>query len=402
MDKQVISWGHSLNRKRGKIWRDLERKALKDDPNYFPNFSFGSPAKDRGKEFFVLCINGDYVGRATATINRSLTGVQQAQDTGFIDDFVVLEEYADEADLLLERCLSSLGERGARQVVAWGGGTFPAIQTEGYEQTPPFFCPHNPPWYADIFHRNGFLNTDEWTFFNCKLPPILPSEVREFEQAYRRLGIKLRPLNIKNRREFMEFQRLFYETNPYSVRFSPITIQDISPFTAFAYSILYRLFKLRMFVGIDATGKMVLFIGYMPDLNLAIKRSHIDMSRKRLSNAYSFLRLPFVIRRTKACRELGIGWVAPTSSSPSYFSSYLKACHELGIGAGEERKGEESIKMEDILTYFGYLMRKDGYEEITAGAQTSNLSTQYLLQSLIQKYGNATPVGKYATLAYNF
>jgi hypothetical protein len=270
MDKQVISWGHSLNRKQRKVWRDIERRAFRDNPNYFPNIA--SSTGDVEREFFVLSVDGDYVGRAAATTNKSSIA-QQAQGSGFIDDFVLLEEYRDDADLLIKCCLSSLGERGARQVVARGVGTFPAIQTEGYEHYPPYGCSHNPPWYVDIFHKVGFRNIDELTFFNFKLPQIPPSGGREFEQTCSRLGIKLRPLNIKDPQESMEFQRFMLQANPSSpvARFNPMMSQDASRFKVWANYILSRLFKARMFVGTDASGKMVLCTGYMPDLNLAIK-----------------------------------------------------------------------------------------------------------------------------------
>jgi hypothetical protein len=374
------------------MWRGIERIAFRDDPIYFLNIASSTGEK----EFFVLSVDGDYVGRASATINKGSITPQQ-EETGFIEDFVVLKQYAGDADLLISCCLSSLRGRGARQVIARGGGMLPAIQTEGYEHYPPFGCPHNPPWYVDIFLSKGFLKTDEWTFFNSKLPQIPPSGGREFEQTCRRLGIKLRPLNIKNPRESMEFQYLMTETNPSSFRFNPVLSQNISHFKAFIFHIVYRLFKAKVFIGVDKGGRMVFCVSYIPDLNLAIKSSHIDMSRKRLSNAYPFLKFPFIIRRTKVCRELGVGLEIPISS-PSYFSSYLKACHQIGI---EPVEGGEYINMENIGIYWCYLMRRDGYEEINAAVQTSNLSAQYL-QGFIQKYENITPIGKYATLTYNF
>jgi hypothetical protein len=221
------------------------------------------------------------------------------------------------------------------------------------------------------------------------------------EQTFNRLGIKLRPLNAKNPREFMEFQRLMCETNPSFVPFNPIAIQNVSRFKAFINHIFYRLFKARIFVGIDATGEMVLFMSYMPDVNVAIKCSNIDWSRKRLSNVYPLLKLPFTFRRTKVCRELGFGMLAPKPpSSPSYFSSYLEVCHKLGIEPLEQKSGGEYMKMENAK-YFPYLMRKDGFEELVAGVQTTNVSMQYL-QGFFGKYESVTPVGKYATLAYNF
>jgi hypothetical protein len=170
----------------------------------------------------------------------------------------------------------------------------------------------------------------------------------------------------------MEFEHFRRETNPYAARFSPIMSQNASHFRALAEHILSRLFKAKVFIGVDKGGRMVFFTGYMPDFNLAIKRSHINPSRKR--NIYPLLKLPFIIRRTKVCRE-------------------------IGMGLAEEMRGKGYMKN---LHCFAYLMRKGGYEEVNAGVQTTNLPMQHLLQNIITRYGDITPIGKYATLAYNF
>jgi hypothetical protein len=287
---------------------------------------------------------------------------------------------------------------------------FPVIETEGYEHTPPFSLPHNPPWLADIFLKNGFSKIDEYTFFHVKLPEITETEneAKKFEETLQRLGIEIRPLNRKNPLELAQFQRLCYETNPYSLRFNPLPIKKISRSAAFFDHLIFsRLLKYKTFIGVDKKdpSKMVLFMGYYPDFNQAFKSLNIRGD----SPAMILLpfKLPFAIRKVKSCRELGIGLKVPvpissyasSTSSSNYFSSYSKVCQKLGIGPAEEVS--EDINMKDLFMYFVYLIRKDGYEEITAGVQTSDVHVQeqkHNLQNFITKYAdNVFSTFKYAS-----
>jgi hypothetical protein len=168
--------------------------------------------------------------------------------------------------------------------------------------------------------------------------------------------------------------------------------------------IFSRLLKFKTFVGIDkrgnGSGGMVFFAGYFPDFNQAFKSLNIRGD----SPAMILLpfKLPFAIRKVKRCRELGIGLKVPIairSSPTNYSSSYSEACRKFGIGSAEEVS--EDVKMEDLSKYLLYLMRKGGYEEITAGVQTSDVLLQkqgLQLQNFITKYAdNVISTFKYAT-----
>jgi hypothetical protein len=152
---------------------------------------------------------------------------------------------------------------------------------------------------------------------------------------------------------------------------------------------------------------MVFFGGYMPDFNQALISSPL-IRRKPLSGSPLISRIPKVIYRifklpydfhkviraipkVKSCREIGIGWKAreaPTEPS-SYLSRYSKVCREFGIGSEE---------MEDLFAYFCYLMRRDGYEEITAGALTpESVHIKDFSQNFIGKYAGAISTFRYAS-----
>ncbi|VUT25127.1 MAG: hypothetical protein MOIL_00873 [Candidatus Methanolliviera sp. GoM_oil] len=397
MSGEVISLGTSLRGENGRIWRGVEKNVARCDPNYFFTFNLNpqSSGKDVEKEFFVLLVDGDHVGRASAAFNKNFWNV------GFIEDFMVREDQKDCVDPLIERCLSTLKDKGVKEVMV-KGSLLPALQIEGYGEVPPYGCPHNPPWYVDLFERNGFLKAREWTFFNLKLP-----EVPE-DDALDHLGIKLRPLRMRDPKDVMAFNNLRYETNaePY-MEINPMRSEKLSRFSLFIGSIIMRFCKMKTFVGIDRDGEMVLFMGYLPDFNRtmvplnAVWKRSLDLQKKGsvLSRLYSLLKVPFAIRRVKACRELGIGLKVPTQSTPGYLSGYSKVCRDIGIGSAEEVSGE--MKMEDLLNYLLYLMKRDGYEEITAGIQMDNLSMQPL-EDFIKRYGGVKTVGRYAALVYNF
>jgi hypothetical protein len=397
MSGEIISLGTSLRGEARRIWREVEKNVAGCDPNYF--FTFFNPqssGKDVEKEFFVLSVDGDYVGRASATLDKNFGNV------GFIEEFMVREDQKDCVDPLIERCLSILKEKGIEEVMV-KGGLLLALQTEGYEEIPPFGCPHNPPWYVDLFERNGFSKTREWRLFNAKLPKISKDKAKKFEKALDRLGIKLRPLKARDTKEKMAFDNLLSETNanPYMDAI-PAKSEKTSRFALFIGSMVMRFLKVRTFIGIDKNGDVVFFMGYLPDFNQAMLPLNVINEKRSVSpTLYSSLKVPFAIRRVKVCRELGVKLTFPTySPPPSYLSSYLKVCRERGIGpAGGV---SEDIKMGDILNYFVYSMRRDGYEEMIACvAQTDNLAMQPL-EDFIRRYEDVKTVGRYAALVYDF
>jgi hypothetical protein len=231
----------------------------------------------------------------------------------------------------------------------------------------------------------------------------------------------LRPLKRRDPLELAEFQRLYYESNlssyPSYLPQAPPSEKISRASALFSHLILSRL-RVKAFVGIDrdGNGEMVFFGGYMPDFNQALISSPL-IRRKPLSGSPLISRIPKVIYRifklpydihkvisaipkVKSCREIGIGWKvrearrAPTEPS-SYLSRYSKVCREFGIGSEDM---EDELKMEDLFAYFCYLMRKDGYEEITAGALTpESVHIKDFSQNFIGKYACAISTFRYAS-----
>ncbi|VUT26210.1 MAG: hypothetical protein MOIL_01447 [Candidatus Methanolliviera sp. GoM_oil] len=407
MSKEVISLGTSTKPSprgnSGRIWREVERNVARCDPNYLLLSNILPEGGDFDREFFALLVDGDHVGRASAAFNKNL------EDVGFIEDFMVREDQKDFVDPLIERCLSVLKDKGVKEVMV-KGSSLPALQMEGYGEVPPYGCPNNPSWYVDLFERNGFLKTGEWTFFNLKLPEISKDDARKFEETLDHLGIKLRPLKVRDPKDIMAFNDLMYETNaqPY-MNINPMRDKKISRFSLFIGSMIMHFRKMKTFVGIDKNGEMVLFMGYFPDfnramvpLNAAWKRS-LDPQEKGsvLSNLYHSLKVPFAIRRVRTCRELGVGLKVPTHSpSTNYSSSYSEACRDIGVGSAEGASGD--IMIADLLNYFIYLIKKDGYKEITAGALISANVRMQDLSNFIGEYAGAIPAFRYASFTYNF
>jgi hypothetical protein len=313
------------------------------------------------------------VGRASATLDKNWIE-KRGENSGFIDDFVIFPEHKHDADLLLKCCLSWLKEKGMEQVMVRGSSIIPAIEVEGYKQFPAFGHPHNPPWYVDIFLQNGFVPTKQWLGFRYKIPQIPPSEAKKFEQLCQGSGIKIRWLT----RESRELQHLYHETNITQFGWNPQLEASPSRFKALINHLLFRLLKMRTFVGIDANGKMVFYGSYLPDFNEALNGLNIDWSRKSLSNIYPLLKLPFVIRRTK--RTLG-----------------------AGIGMVEEMRGKGYMK--NVLTWGLDLMRKDGYEELEGEFLSDNLPPAHIVKNIVKnadnKVGGSTTLMKYVTLTYN-
>jgi len=220
------------------------------------------------EEFFVLCTGEVPIGRAAIAL-----GSKQADKkfVGFIDDFVIDPEYKDFADTLIKRCLAILKKKGAEEVIV-RSRSFPALQTQGYENIPSYGLPHNPPWYLDILRANGFVPEKEWAVFRFKPPSkILEESIGEGERPLESQNAKFKSLNLSKRDQVKDFVDLIDSTSGERSCYllTRFTEGSDSVFKAIFNQIIYRLIEFRIYIGQNKFGGIVSFFYFRPDFNFA-------------------------------------------------------------------------------------------------------------------------------------
>jgi hypothetical protein len=372
-NQEIISFGSSLDTKQKRTWIKIEKDAFEDDPNYVPSFGT-STRPEEDKEYFILTSNGDYVGRAAAVVNKRWIE-RKGENAGFIDDFVIHPDHRDSADLLIDRCLSRLKEKGVESVMVKCRG-FLALLWEGYELTPPYGHPYNPPWYIDIFERKGFLRHKEWENYRGTIPQEVDEEkVLAGKRRIEELDAEVKVVDIGNREEVERYSKLLEKTFLPHFGYNPrdLTQEILSHRRRFLIKIVTRFLRFKIYTAQRRSGEVLGFVVVYPDLNVALK-SIDPLSR----NPLVFFKLLRSIRGTKRGKLAAIG--------------LMEDLRDLGL-------------TKTIIEYAIKVGRDvEKYEEVDLGPfLTENLPVMKLIERLLKTYGvNFTGSMKYYTLRYEF
>jgi len=170
---RVKSLGTSLKGKDRLIWRDIEKNAFEGDENYIP-FSPGVREGEE-REFFILMDGEEKIGRACTTVDRGWIE-KRKENIGFIDDFAILPDYKEDANLLIKHCLSVLKDKGLEGAFVRRSPLFPGLLVDAKEP-PTFLMPYNPSFYIDLFAKEGFTREKEWVEVRLKFPSKLTEEL---------------------------------------------------------------------------------------------------------------------------------------------------------------------------------------------------------------------------------
>lgn len=128
----------------------------------------------RIKQALYLCVvGGQHVGRVGAFMNPRLLGAD-GRPVGQIGYFECVEDY-DAALALIETACHWLSAQGASEV--WGpmaGGAHRPhrFMTAGFQQTPFFLEPRNPPYYPVMFERSGFRQLHAWDSYDIPVAQL--------------------------------------------------------------------------------------------------------------------------------------------------------------------------------------------------------------------------------------
>ncbi|VUT26209.1 MAG: Acetyltransferase (GNAT) family protein [Candidatus Methanolliviera sp. GoM_oil] len=380
MSEEIISLGTSTRGKSGKIWRDVERNVARYDPNYFFMFNLNpqSSKEEIEKEFFAILVDGDYVGRASVALDKRLKIGGEGKKVGFIEDFMVREDYKDHADLLIEQCLAVLKVKGVEEVMV-KGSSLPALQTEGYGEVPPYGCPYNPPWYVDLFERNGFLKTKKAANYRIKIPKISDEAKNRGEGLLEEYGWEMRKLNMRDKKELKEYTDLMKDV--YMGRFlgwemPGMNLERLSRVRLFFSSIGAYLMRNLNWCAFE-NGKMVFCISFHPDPNAALY--NLTSGKTGFISGLKIIGLPLATRRTK---RYVMGGVAVS-----------KDLRGRGLGSGMMQWGMDLIKSSFL----------ENMEEMDTGpTMMENMPPVQLMKALLESYDCELSYMEYVMMVRTF
>lgn len=372
----IVCLGSSLNRKNRSLWRAIENNIFEDDP--FHILATAPKGKKGGdREFFILYSDGEAVGRAAVTVDKTWSS-DENDKTGFIDDFVIRPSHKPLADMLIDHCLSVLKEKEATEVVTRSHG-FPALAAQEFKDYPPGNLPSNPPWLIDLFEQKGFVKHKEWANFRF----VLPQEASEaalarWETLLTSRRGELRPLNTKNRQEVRQYSDLTYKVLIDHYGYTPMRFMESRSLVKLPlFHLLCRVARFRIYVLHNELEEMVGFFSYHPDYNMS-RGMLSKYTRLKWYNPRSLLVVPSFIRSIRTSKRAEIG--------------------AIGLAVEARRKG--FIRAVD---YALQLVREEGYEQLDTGpVLIENTVVVKMAKRFRDSYGVDMEHMTYYTMLYRF
>lgn len=305
----IRSLGSSLDNKDKRIlWMKIEGDAFKDDPNYIPQIIVITRKKDVEVErgFFVLYRDEEPIGRATATLDKGWVE-RKKENIGFIDDFCIESKYKDLSGVLIKKCLSTLKEKKVEGVICRYQG-FPGLAREVSEE-PPFRLPTNPPWYIDIFLKNGFVKHKEWGNFRFVVPQKLPeSRIMKGKELLKNLDAELKLIDMKKRDRIREYNKLVSDVFIEHFGYNPRDLlgEADSLIKHILTRIVCRLIKVRIYVLRTKSGEALGFFSFLPDMNIPLRSIAKSLVKGKI-NPFDIPKLLIILRRAKRSEVGGLG-----------------------------------------------------------------------------------------------
>jgi hypothetical protein len=202
-------------------------------------------------EYFLAEREGIVVGRIAAIANRLHNETHQDR-VGFFGFFESTNDSAV-ADALFEAAAAWLRPRGfdtMRGPASFSVNDECGLLIDGFDTPPTLLMPHNPPYYVDLVERAGFTTAKNLLVYQggdlVKYKPVPERLVRATEIMRQRMGITLRPLDMRDFRNEVERIKVIYnaaweknwgfvpmtdrEIEHLAEQFRQVAVPDIIPF----------------------------------------------------------------------------------------------------------------------------------------------------------------------------
>lgn len=222
---------------------DFPHDLFAGDPNYVPELFMAQEAllnrekspffKHSTAEYFLArSAEGKIVGRIAAIRNNNylqFTG----EKAGFFGFFDVVEDY-EVAQALLDTAADWLRREGLDQII--GPTNLSTNETcgvliENFTEPPFVLTTYNPPYYAGLLDRYGFVkNVDllSYELFSDRLDPKMQAVGAQLEARLARRGITIRTINMQDfDREVEKFLPVYNSAWDQNLGFVPMTEDEL-------------------------------------------------------------------------------------------------------------------------------------------------------------------------------
>ncbi|HTS86925.1 MAG TPA: GNAT family N-acetyltransferase [Gemmatimonadales bacterium] len=202
-------------------------------------------------EYFLAERGGVVVGRIAAITNR-LHNEFHNDRVGFFGFFESVYEQAV-ADALFEAAHTWLKARGhdvMRGPASFSTNDECGLLVDGFDTPPTLMMPHNPPYYPRLLDAGGFKKAKDLLVYRggwmAEYLPVPERLARGTELLQKRLGITIRPMNMKDFKAEVERIKVLYnrcwernwgfipmtdhEIDHLAEQFKPVAIADLVPF----------------------------------------------------------------------------------------------------------------------------------------------------------------------------
>jgi GNAT superfamily N-acetyltransferase len=249
------------------------------DPNWVPPLR-ASLAKllDRRHPFhenadvayFLATKGGVPVGRIAAILNKR-HNVYHGENAGFFG-FFESEEEVGTAAALFDKAAGWLRERGAERMIGptnLSTNHECGMLVEGFETRPTFMMTHNPRWYPQLVEHSGLSKVRDLLAYWIDTPTPPARLIEGAERVGRRMGVLIRPIDMKRFGEEVTLIRDIYNSAwERNWGFVPMTEAEFG----FMAREMKQILDPELCLIAEVRGAPVGFSLALPDLNQALAR----------------------------------------------------------------------------------------------------------------------------------
>jgi len=224
-------------------------------------------------EYFLAERGAEVVGRIAAISNR-LHNETHGDRVGFFGFFECVDDQAV-ADALLDTAAAwcrSKGHDVLRGPASFSVNDECGLLVDGFETPPTLMMPHNPRYYVTLLERAGFAKAKDLLVYQGGHPtrykPVPERLTRATEVIRQRMGITLRPLDMKNfEREVESIKELYNANWEKNWGFVPMTEHEIDHLAEQFKPVVVP----TMVPMAEKDGKIIGFGLALPDLNVVFR-----------------------------------------------------------------------------------------------------------------------------------
>ncbi len=226
-------------------------------------------------EYFLALCDGVVVGRIAGISNR-LHNETHEDRVGFFGFFETSDDPAVAEALLnaAENWVRTKGHDILRGPVSFSTNDECGLLIEGFDTPPTLMMPHNPPYYLALLERAGFTKAKDLLVYEGggkgAYKPVPERLTRGTELITKRLGVTLRPLNLKDfDAEVERIKELYNACWEKNWGFVPMTEREIDHLATQFKPVV----EPTLVPFVEKDGKVIAFALALTDLNVVFRKN---------------------------------------------------------------------------------------------------------------------------------